>query len=128
MPYTKINKAQETMTIAIETTYSQMCYDLAYELNNRWRVDAIESNNSFYHKLEVEVAKKYVKIWVSHVPFKGDSKLPSRSIWMFVDKNNGFCYKPASTKAPAKGVRFGLYQLPAHPETCDKFGSFLYLR
>ena len=86
------------MTTAIETNYSQMCYDLADDLNNRWKVDAIESSNHFYHKLEVEVAKKYVKIWVSHVPFKGDSKLPSRSIWMFVDKTNGFCYKPASTK------------------------------
>ena len=116
------------MSIAIETNYSQMCYDLADELNNRWKVDAIESCNHYYYKLEVEVAKKYVKIWVTDVPFKGDGKHTSRSIWMFVDKTNGFCYKPASTKAPAKGVRFGLYQLLAYPETCDKFGSFLYLR
>lgn len=116
------------MTIAIETNYSQMCQDLADELNNRWKVDAIESNSHYYYELEVEVAKKYVKIWVAHVAFEGMTKLRNRSIWMFVDKNNGFCYKPQSTKAPAKGVRFGLHQLLSYPETCDKFGSFLYRR
>ena len=68
----------------------------------------------------VQEAKKYLKVWMrdgSH-----------RSIHAFIDKKTGEVFKPASVKAPAKGVRFGLYQLLAYPETCDKFGSFLYRR
>ena len=47
---------------------------------------------------------------------------------MFVDKkNSGECYKPASWKSPAKGVRYLITQLADNPETCDPYGSFLYL-
>lgn len=44
---------------------------------------------------EVEMARKYLKIW-----YKGDIK----SIVMFIDEE-GNIYKPASHRAPAKGVR-----------------------
>ena len=54
-------------------------------------------------------------------------KIPTRSCWMFVDKNTGEVYKPASYKAPAKGVRYLITQLADNPHICDPYGSFLYL-
>ena len=44
-----------------------------------------------------------------------------------IDKNTGECYKPASYKAPAKGVRYLITQLADNPHICDAYGSFLYL-
>ena len=32
-------------------------------LNNEWKVNAIESNRSVYHQLEVEEGRKYLKVW-----------------------------------------------------------------
>ena len=51
-----------------------------------------------------------------------------RSCYMFVEKETGACYKPASYKAPAKGIRFYIEQLADNPDLCDPYGSFLYLR
>lgn len=45
---------------------------------------------------EVKMARKYLKIW-----YKGDS---TKTIVMFIDEE-GNIYKPASHRAPAKGVR-----------------------
>lgn len=45
-----------------------------------------------------------------------------------VEKETGFCYKPASYRGPAKGVRYGIHQLVNYPETCDPYGSFLYMK
>ena len=47
---------------------------------------------------------------------------------MFIDKESGACYKPASFKAPAKGIRFQIEQLVDQPEIVDPYGSFLYVR
>jgi len=94
-------------------------------LNNEWKVNAIESNRSLYHQLEMEIGRKYIKVW-QRLDRDG-VKDTSRSCWMFVDKNTGEVYKPASYKAPAKGVRYLITQLVNNPETCDPYGSFLYL-
>ena len=32
-------------------------------LNNEWKVNAIESGRSVYHQLEIEVGRKYIKVW-----------------------------------------------------------------
>ena len=93
-------------------------------LNNQWKVDAIESSRSVYTQLEYEVGRKYIKVWSYLV---GGERLNGRSCWMFVDKNSGECYKPASYKAPAKGVRYLITQLADNPHICDAYGSFLYL-
>ena len=90
-------------------------------LNNEWK----ESNRPVYHQLEMEIGRKYIKIWTYLIV--GSEKRSGRSCWMFVDKNTGECYKPASYKAPAKGVRYLITQLVNNPETCDPYGSFLYL-
>ena len=99
---------------------------LLESVNNRWKVDAIESGHSVYTQLEIEEGRKYIKVWSYLVGDEG--RIRGRSCWMFVDKNTGECYKPASYKAPAKGVRYLITQLVDNPDICDQYGSFLYLR
>ena len=98
-------------------------------LNNQWKVDGIESGRSVYTQLEYEVGRKYIKVWSYLVSecFGLNEKVRGRSVWMFIDKNSGECYKPASYKAPAKGVRYLITQLADNPHICDAYGSFLYL-
>lgn len=93
--------------------------------NNQWKVDALESGHSVYTQLEVTEGQKYLKVW-SYLVNSGE-RLYGRSCFMFVDKNSGECYKPASYKAPAKGVRYLITQLADNPHICDPYGSFLYL-
>ena len=107
----------------LKSTYLTEC--LIEVLNNQWKVDSIESGRSVYTQLEIEVGRKYIKI-LSYLSDNGD-KIRGRSCWMFVDKNTGECYKPASYKAPAKGVRYLITQLADNPHICDPYGSFLYL-
>ena len=97
-------------------------------LNNQWKVDAIESGRSVYNQLEIEQGRKYIKIWSYLVLADGDERRRGRSVWMFIDKNSGEVYKPASYKAPAKGIRFWIDQLADNPDICDPYGSFLYIR
>ena len=94
-------------------------------LNNQWKVDGIESGRSVYTQLEIEQGRKYIKVW-SYLVSEGE-RLRGRSVWMFIDKNSGECYKPASYKAPAKHVRYLITQLADNPHICDCYGSFLYL-
>ena len=94
-------------------------------LNNREKVNALESSSSVYTNFEYEVGRKYIKVW-SYLIVDGERNR-GRSCWMFVDKNSGECYKPASHKAPAKGVRYLITQLADNPHVCDAYGSFLYL-
>ena len=98
-------------------------------LNNEWKVNGIESGRSVYTQLEYEVGRKYIKVWSYLVSecFGLDEKVRGRSVWMFIDKNTGECYKPASYKAPAKYVRYLITQLADNPDICDPYGSFLYL-
>ena len=95
-------------------------------LNDMWKVNALESCRSVYTQLEVEVGRKYVKIWDYLVV--GGERNRGRSCWMFVDKNTGACYKPASYKAPAVGIRYQIEDLIESPTICDPYGSFLYMK
>ena len=95
-------------------------------LNNEWKVNSIESGNSVYTQLECEIGRKYIKVWSYLV--SGGERLNGRSCYMFVDKKGGEVYKPASYKAPAKGIRFWIEQLADHPDICDPYGGFLYVR
>ena len=94
-------------------------------LNNEWKVNSIESGRSVYNQLEMEIGRKYIKVW--ETLNRGGVNDTARSCWMFVDKNTGECYKPASYKAPAKGVRYLITQLADNPHICDAYCSFLYL-
>ena len=71
---------------------------------------------------EVEEARKFLKIWMS-------TESGSRSIHAFIDKKTGDVYKPASTKAPAKGVRFNLLDEASREEMLSRAswaGGYLY--
>jgi len=94
-------------------------------VNNQWKVDALESGRNFYHKLTYKVGKKYIKVMDSNVYA---DQIQSNGVFMFIDKNDGAVYKPASYKAPAKGIRFYIDSLVNNPEIVDQYGSFLYRR
>ena len=95
-------------------------------LNNDWKVLAIENGRNFHEYLTMEVGRKYIKVWQSKC-YDGVVR-EGRSCFMFVDKETGACYKPASHKAPAKGIRFFIESLVDSPEVVDQYGSFLYRR
>ena len=95
-------------------------------VNNEWKVNAIESGRSSYSKLEYSVGKKYIK--VNQFRVHADNSFSNNGVFMFIDKETGACYKPASFKAPAKGIRFWIDQLVMYPEMVDPYGSFLYVR
>ena len=99
-------------------------------LNNQWKVDALENSHSVYTQLEIEQGRKSIKVWSYLVSecFGLNERVRGRSIWIFIDKNSGECYKPASINGPAKGVRFYIEQLAENPDICDAYGSFLYIR
>ena len=68
-------------------------------------LDAPES-----HTFTVETARKYHKIIMT-------THGKNRSIHAFVDVKDGSVYKPASFRAPAKGVRYNLLD-PISREKC----------
>ena len=118
--------ATQTMTFCAPQFKAEYLTECLLEvLNNEWKVNALESGHSVYTQLEYEVGRKYIKVWSYLVGNEG--RIRGRSCWMFVDKNSGECYKPASYKAPAKGVRYLITQLADNPDICDPYGSFLYL-
>jgi hypothetical protein len=54
----------------------------------------------------------------------------TESVHAFIDRKSGEVYKPASIKAPAKGVRFNLLIITEREfvlENCDWAGSYLYI-
>ena len=120
------------MTQTLTQTKPQFLTEALIEVcNNEWKVLSLENNRSVYTQLEIEVGRKYIKVWSylknTDPVMQVDERLNGRSCWMFVDKNTGECYKPASYKAPAKGVRYLITQLADNPHICDPYGSFLYL-
>ena len=116
-----------TMTVT-QTKPEFLTEALIEVLNNEWKVLSLENGRSVYTQLEYEVGRKYIKVW-SYLKDGNfdDARIKGRSCFMFVDKNSGECYKPASYKAPAKGVRYLITQLADNPHICDAYGSFLYL-
>ena len=85
-------------------------------------IEDLKNGNCGY-EFTVESGRKYHKIMMS--------ANGSRSIHAFVDKKTGEVYKPASIKAPAKGVRYNLLIITEREELlekCDWAGGYLYLR
>ena len=107
-----------------KTEYLTEC--LLEVVNDQWKVNATESGHSSYSKLEYSVGKKYIKL--NQFRVYSDNSFSNNGVFMFIDKESGACYKPASHKAPAKGIRFYIDFLADHPEAVDPYGSFLYLR
>ena len=79
-------------------------------------------NGEDHYKFYIESGRKYHKIWM-------EDTSNSRSVHAFVDMKTGEVYKPASVKAPAKGVRFNLLIIKEREfvlENCDWAGGYLY--
>ena len=103
------------------------------------RVSIDRGDNVEYHKKRIdgicegegvdefvyEKGRKYAKIL--HITNPGGSK----SVHMFVDMVTGDCFKPASYKSPAKGIRYNLLDDKSREEMlrrADWSGSYLYVR
>ena len=94
---------ENNSTMTVTQTKPEFLTEALIEVcNNEWKVNSIESGHSVYNQLEMEIGRKYIKVWQYLVGDEG--RIRGRSCWMFVDKNTGECYKPASYKAPAKQV------------------------
>ena len=79
--------------------------------------------NSDPYKFYIESGRKYHKLIM-------ETNGNSRSVHAFVDKNSGAVYKPASFKAPAKGIRYNLLDDNSREECyarCDWAGGYLYM-
>ena len=125
--YPNISHNRFIMTFTAPQHKSEYLTEALIEtLNNREKVNAIESSRSVYTNYEYEVGRKYIKVW-SYLVSDGE-RLRGRSCYMFVEKDGGAVLKPASHKAPAKGIRFWIDQLADNPDICDPYGSFLYRR
>jgi hypothetical protein len=73
-----------------------------------------------------ESGRKYHKIIMID-----SSVRKNRSVHAYVDKKTGEVYKPASWKAPAKGVRFDLRVIKQREwlfENADWAGAYLYMK
>jgi hypothetical protein len=80
-------------------------------------------NGQCGYEFTIESGRKYHKIMMS--------ANGSRSVHAFVDKKTGEVYKPASIKAPAKGVRYDLRLIEQREwllENADWAGGYLYVR
>ena len=92
-----------------------LCDALLMDFNRR--------GHTLEYKFYIESGRKYHKIVM-------ECEDGSRSVHAFVDKKTGEVYKPASFKAPAKGVRFNLLSIESREkcfERADWAGSYLYL-
>ena len=100
----------------------EMVLDWTEELVTRLQADYDSKKyTSDRYKFEIQTGRKYHKIHNG----------PAGGIHAFVDKNTGQVYKPASYKAPAKGVRYDLRLIKQRHEcysNADWSGSYLYQR
>ena len=79
---------------------------------------------------EIWPGKKYLKVVIGDVTGLAENAPTQWSVWCFVDAATGDVYKPASWKAPAKHVRYNLFDEDLYNkalEKADPYGSWLYM-
>ena len=100
---------------------------LVETLNDFWKVNRnLNLVVLFILNWRLKLVGNMLRSGVSLLVYEG--RLNGRSYWMFVDKNNGACYKPTHTKHQAVGIRYQIEDLIEDPTICDPYGSFLYLK
>ena len=116
--------ARNTVQLNIVKYSLMLCDALQQDYQKRnygYRAGLPYSNYSYELNSE---GRKYHKIYMC-INGKRDS------IHAFIDKKTGDVFKPASTKAPAKGARYNLLSITSR-EDClaraDWAGGYLYLR
>ena len=123
--YSNIHHTNFIMTFCAPQFKAEYLTECLLEVvNNQWKLDITKFES--YSKLEYSVGKKYIK--VKNIRMHRHDLTTDNGVFMFIDKETGACYKPASFRAPAKGIRFFLESLVENPEIVDHYGSFLYVR
>jgi hypothetical protein len=146
MTFTDFKQMQPTATAQAESVLDYVEL-LCQVLRTNYQTYAIQlhrdsiakDDNVEYHKKKIdelsegvgvnefiyEKGRKYAKIL--HIDNPGGSK----SAHMFIDMVTGDCFKPASYKSPAKGIRYNLLDDKSREEMllrADWAGSYLYAR
>ena len=86
-------------------------------------IEALTQDSPEDYTYAIDGGRKYHKVWLYRYG-KRDS------IHAFVDKKTGDVYKPASIKAPAKGIRFNVLDEASRElmlSRADWAGGYLYL-
>ena len=121
--YAAQKDAQNTIELNIRKYCLMLCECLLenFKSRNNGKVGGYDAPE---YKFYIETARKYHKVWM-------ETDSGSRSIHAFVDKKTGEVYKPASIKAPAKGVRYNMLLINSREEMfrrADWAGGYLYMR
>ena len=114
--------AQADARNTIELNIRKYCLMLCDALVDDFKTH--HPNSSSQYKFYIESGRKYHKIVM-------ETERGNRSVHAFVDKKTGEVYKPASFKAPAKGVRYNLLIISEREhllECADWAGGYLYAR
>lgn len=95
------------------------------------KLNALHESEKFADKYSYSIGPRWIKI------FKTDDFDEAKTIFAFVDPNNGDIYKPASYNAPAKGVRANvsnppmtiseLYRRDSIDDSGDKYNKDFYI-
>jgi hypothetical protein len=107
--------AQQDARNTIQLNVTKWCYMLC---------DALKDAGPDGYDYIIQSGTKYHKIFM-YINGRRDS------IHAFIDKKTGEIYKPASLKAPAKGVRYDLRIIEQREwllENADWSGAYLYAR
>ena len=113
--YVAQKDAQNTIQLNV-TKYALMLCDALQQSHQR------SHPNGKNYSYAVVSGRKYHKVMQC---VNGETE----SVHAFIDKKTGEVYKPASIKAPAKGVRFNLLIIQEREfvlENCDWAGGYLY--
>ena len=119
--------ARNTIQLNVRKYTLMLCDALEDNFKSRNRGE-VAGRPAPEYKFQIETGRKYYKIMMV-VPNEG--RIPSRSVHAFVDQKTGDVYKPASVKAPAKGVRYNLLLINDREwllENADWAGGYLYRR
>ena len=108
--------ARNTIQLNVRKYTLMLCDALLMNFNKK--------GHTLEYKFYIEEGRKYHKIIM-------ECENGARSVHAFVDKKTGDVYKPASFKAPAKGIRFNLCIISDREwllANADWAGSYLYMK
>ena len=121
--YVATQDAKNTIELNIRKYCLMLCDALEQNFRHR-NHGKVGGHDAPVYKFYIETARKYHKIWM-------ETDYGSRSIHAFIDKKTGDVFKPASVKAPAKGVRYNVLRIESREEMfhrADWAGGYLYAR
>ena len=116
--YAAQQDARNTIQLNVRKWTLMLCDALVDNFKSR------NNNSSSDYKFYIESGRKYHKLIM-------ETGSGSRSVHAFIDRKSGEVFKPASFKAPAKGVRFNLLLIKDREwllENADWAGGYLYMR